>query len=857
MPSNAVAYQLQDGFISNWLVAGPQMIAVDLSSFPGDDFRRGIIRHYREAESGISDTPVERGPIDAGRFQVGAFSGSWSYYACPEDHAVDHSGSFPLCQYLRSWAYAELTSDTAQAVTLALSTYGPADVWLDGEHVFRGEQLGEQPLVQTFEAMLKEGTTPLLVRFEGVGVRETAHAMALRICRPGSGEALAPAQGVSAGFHTLMPDLGRRNAFELLSGAAFLEREVYEGETPIILRWPEGSQAPCPAHVRLQTVGGSIYALADVAGAPGDQLNLGYPIQIPAGPFRVTLMPSPEEVHVQHMRLFHHLPLWSMGRQRYSPSSTDDLAKRRGDALLAAAQVQGSPLAQIARMALGAWADVEPRSLHGAIEQINRREEGSILLLLGLIGMLERWGERPEFPAELRQPLEDCALRFRYAEEGQRHDSMDLRSEGGSILSHTATILAGQRYPERIFADGQTGAWHRARGERLALAWMARVGAYGSADWDSPATMSLELAALSHLCDLAEDQQVYELATVLIDKLLFTLALNSSRGILATPYRDGGAHFVKSGLLQPTAGIARLMWGAGIYNHHLAGALGLACASGYELPPIIAAIAADTPAELWSLQRYAPPGQPSANIATYKTPEYVLSSVQDYLPGEPGQEEQVWRATLGAEAIVFANHPGSSSESDGRSPGFWSGNGRLPRVAQWKDVLVAVHRLSGGAFDFTHAYFPAAAFDEHVLRNGWAFARSGDGYLALTNSQGLHMVAQGRYAQRELRAHGAEQIWLLQLGRAEQDGDFAAFQARVLAMAVRFGDGGVDLVTLRGDRVRFGWEGPFTVNEDARPLAGFPHFENSYARADLPGHRMEIRHGGEGLDLDFTARDTV
>ena len=47
----------------------------------------------------------------------------------------------------------------------------------------------------------------------------------------------------------------------------------------------------------------------------------------------------------------------------------------------------------------------------------------------------------------------------------------------------------------------------------------------------------------------------------------------------------------------------------------------------------------------------------------------------------------------------------------------------LPRVAQWKDVLIAAYQLlKDDWMGFTHAYFPIHAFDEHVLRQGWAFA---------------------------------------------------------------------------------------------------------------------------------------
>jgi hypothetical protein len=105
----------------------------------------------------------------------------------------------------------------------------------------------------------------------------------------------------------------------------------------------------------------SIYALADAASEAGDALQLGSALQLPAGPMRVTLVPSPDEVYTQNMRIGHDVPLWSMGSQRFSAVPAGDLTTRRSEALLAVAQQAESPFAQVARMALGAWDEVKKR----------------------------------------------------------------------------------------------------------------------------------------------------------------------------------------------------------------------------------------------------------------------------------------------------------------------------------------------------------------------------------------------------------------------------------------------------------------------------------------------------------------
>ena len=197
------------------------------------------------------------------------------------------------------------------------------------------------------------------------------------------------------------------------------------------------------------------------------------------------------------------------------------------------------------------------------------------------------------------------------------------------------------------------------------------------------------------------------------------------------------------------------MWGMGVWNGHLRGTVSLACPE-YELPSIIADIATDSAGELWNRQRRG-----EVNKVTCRTPDYMLCSARDYHLGEKACQQHIWQAILGHDAVVLVTHPPSMSENGALRPNSWSGNSVLPRVAQWKDTLVAVHKPPEDDWmGFTHAYYPVHSFDEYVLRDGWAFARRGEGYLALTAAQGIELVHRGSTAFRELRSHVAEHLAL-------------------------------------------------------------------------------------------------
>ncbi len=839
-----VLFGLTDGFIDHWLVAGPQVIRLPEHSCPADpSSRQAIARRYYQPEPLVSGLPVERGPLSEGVLRVGDYEGAWSYLRCREDHLIDHTRHSRAGHYLRSWAYAQLVSDAPQTVTLRLATHGPADLWLNGEHVLRCEGFADaQPRCHEIEAQLREGPNEVLVRFEQVAAVGSCHAMALQVRRQPDGP------GLSLQLPTTIPDVDKRRRIERVLEAACIDRAVYGSDDLIVVQWPEDLTYAADATVRLQAESGRIYAEAHLRASAGERARLRYAHEIAPGPYHLILMPRPDEYYEQDMRIRRELHLWGAGNSPYSEAPYGTYGERRQEALVSAARCRGELYAEIARMALGQWADVDTDAILSAIARIGR-EEGGNADLLALIGIQHRFAQHGDLPASLRQPLEACILGHPYL------DSSGDGEDSHALLAGAAAVLAGQLYPGHTFRPaGVSGRELRARAERLVLRCLRQRGSWGLPDWGSPSSMAEDLVALSHLADLAETDEVYDLATAVLDKTLLSLALSSFRGTFGAPHADAQVPAVYGGLLGPTSPVSRLLWGQGIYNQDLAAAVSLACLQDYELPPIIPEIALCPLDEEWGYERHlAPAGGASreVNKVVYRTPDTMLASAQDYRPGDPGEAEHPWQATLGPTAVVFTNHPACSDDA-ARRPGFWVGNRVLPRVAQWKDVLIAIYNLPEDDWmGFTHAFFPLHAFDEHLLRGGWAFARRGDGYLALTASQGLSLVTDGHSALRELRSVGRHNIWLCHMGRAALDGSFARFQERVLGLKVIFEGLEVHCTTLRGDSLSFGWQGPFLRNGEPQPLSGYPHYKNPYMTMEMGAEEMEARSGRYLLRLRF------
>jgi hypothetical protein len=849
-------YNLQNNYVHNWIVAGPQAIPVDLSQFPEQD-RIPIVDHYYEKDSGILEPPV-----DWAEFTIDDTELKWTYYRCRDDHLVDLSTFYHSCHYLRAWACTNLNSPTVQKATFVLTTNGPADVWVNGEHVLRQVHFQHQiPHSVPFQVTLHEGHNEILVRFEEVAIRECPYVMALEVL-----DLQERATEADLSIPVSVKDVERRQTLEHIFQAAYMERDVYAHAEKVSIVWPENIETSASLAIRIQTSKGQIYAESLREDVVGKRFYIAIPYQIPEGDYHILLMPQPKEYYEGNMRITRRIGMRA-ARNKYSQTAYKTFTDRRIEALIDASQREIGIYSEIAKMALGRWKRVMPKVFIKAIEGINQRQDCSDFYLVGLLGMMHRYWKDPAFPDELREPLESCVLGFKYWADEPGEDAMWYWSENHQILFHTCEILAGQLYPDRIFTNtNQTGEWHRQKGENLALEWLHKRGTTGFQEWDSNCYFEQDVLALSHLIDLVETPQVYDLAAVVLDKMCFSLAINSYKGVFGSTHGRTYSRHIQGGRLESTSGISRLLWGMGTFNAHLMGTVSLACQEQYLLPPIIAQIAADLPEEMWNHERHTgtfeetldrTTGTWEVNKVTYKTPDYMLCSAQDHAAGKPGNQQHIWQATLGPDAVVFVTHPACCSEDDSHRPGFWHGNVLLPRVAQWKDVLIAVHNLPETDWmGFTHAYFPAVCFDEYTLpedNNGhrWAFARTGEGYLAITASQGMQFITDGDSAYRELRSYGSHNVWLCHMGRATLDGTFAEFQEKILALDITFEELAIRCATLRGETLAFGWEGPLLRDGKKEPISDFKHYENLYCVADLPAEKMEIRHRDQAIRLNF------
>lgn len=830
MAPNYLEYSLKDGYVENWIVAGP--VITPVTGLSGQEGRQIERRQVVFSQMAGALPVFENPPVEYTDVILEGKPLRWNYTRCREDHWVNVSADYAVWSHCSTYAYAEVSLRTPEKIAVELKASGPAEIWLNEQSI--GKIAGAGDEINTFQATVAfEKTNRILVRFEQLGSLSCRNLMSLRLARHEDQDSI---QEIKVRLPTIARHPRRFMQLEQVLEKAHLEEVVNYKGASFNLRWAEDVGEDFQFGYQVQDDQERIYVEGTWGVNATEPVDIGHTFRLFERPFRIVLKAPPREYYEMNNRYQRVIPLYVIDTP-YAETPYGSYAVRRGEALKDAAKREDKLFGQIARMGQGNWAELTPAVFASAIEQVNRREAGSDVLLMGLLGAALRFGSHEKFPAD-QEALHAAARDFKYKPDGTGGDALEFDSEAHAIVLLACELLASKCYP-----DMSTGA---ASLTAETASWLKEKGRNGFKSWLSNSKVELVIAALAHITSLADDETVRELAAILLDKVLLDLAVHTYKGAFGTAHAKTEASMIKSSQLEATSGITRLLYGLGVYNPHIAGVVSLAL-SDYEYPTFYGQIAADQSAEILSKEN-----QGGVSTVTYRTPDYMLSSVQDWKAGQPGKAEHVWQATLGPDALVFSNRPAVSSEEAANRPGYWLGNETLPRVAQWKDALVAVYgETPPESLGFTHAYFPIYKFDEWEMKDGWAYARKGKGYLAITAARGLELVKHGPGGYCELRSYDAPNIWICQMGRESQDGSFSDFQRKVKKIHLAWSGNAVHFKTLRGEKVQFGWEGPLVVDEAAQKLAFEKMIDNPYCTAEPGASILEIQYEGTIMRLNF------
>jgi hypothetical protein len=499
--------------------------------------------------------------------------------------------------------------------------------------------------------------------------------------------------------------------------------------------------------------------------------------------------------------------------------------------------------AQVARYALGHADLIDPLVISEGCKYVDRRLDCADFIVHPFLWLLYLDREKREIDPELADLMTATCLGFRYWTDEPGKDSLVTGTENHQILFHSAEIVAGHLWPDDIFTNnGMTGQEHIEHGRALALTWLENRMRTGFQEWHSSSYYPHWIAALIALAHLipGEETALKRMADAVLTFGFLNIASDSFGGALVTSHGRVYAPMLKVPDNDGCSGLHWLLFGDG--NLTEGTAVVPIAAGGVRVSGILDSIARDTGRV--SLTRHH---SGDARFTVYRTPDFLLSVLQDYRPGERAAQVHPFQLTFRDSVALFFSCPQTSNEGGGFRPDYWSGNGSLPRVFGEKNVAVLLFN-TGEAGWMSHCYFERDRYDHVEERHGWLFARKTDGYVAIWSENGYETATCGRYAGRELICRAESNVWIVEAGRKEVWGEFSHFVAAFADREPAVHAGAVEYSSPSVGEIDMGWHGPILLNGRAMSF-DYPLVDSPYGYSEYDSGKMTIRHGDAKAEL--------
>ncbi|MFK0107059.1 hypothetical protein [Streptomyces sp. NPDC091217] len=780
-----------------------------------------------------------------------ASSARWQREHTGEDGLLDWSQFCFTPEYRHALAGTVLEVDQAEYRELEVGCTGPFVLFVDGEPVLSGADFGYmEPLRHRVRIRLRSGPTTVHLATWQVAFREVRHVASLRV------------HGLPV--RVVLPSPGAdeyrsRAAEQLLESVAVGPWACADGRT--WLSGPAGGRLLVsvdgrPAEpVVLPEKGAAAVALA---GRSPDTENAASMLDTGENVLRIAADDALAPV-------FRVARVATLPPQRRAQPNGDDPVVWRAELLRHVGRATPGAARALARQALDPEVPLNQADLDGPLAMLDRRADCADFEAVSLVHL---WYRIPDacWQPEQREQVHRALTGFKYWIDQPGLDAMCYFTENHQFVWHTAELLAGELFPDEEFTNtGWTGHRHAEHAQALAEEWMRRKLAGGFSEFDSNAYLAIDTLALVSLVEFAASDDLRRLAEALLDKVLLTLAANSWHGVHGAAHGRSYTPTLRSSRFEETAPIMWLLWGVGSLNSAVLPATALATAQHYRVPPVIPAIAGEPPQEWDGRQVYRGGyrlhhdllSRPyDSDLRIWRTPDAMLSSVQDNRAGLPGLQEHIWGATLGPEVQVFATHPAADTISSSARPNAWAGQRTLPRARQHRDSVLVLHRIPDGSMT-THLWFPAELFDEWREFGCWLVGRVGDGYVAVAAEGGFRPDTTGDEARQAWTPVGDGRAYVATVGRRTVDGSFAEFTDTLAVPDFgrdRHGDPRVGWTARDGRRLHLTWGGAFTVDGALPdPEPGPPHLDNPACRQEFGAGELRASWSGAELVIDLAA----
>jgi hypothetical protein len=721
----------QTGYIRHWLVIPEHTAPYEGEPGTEPDLRKQIVE------------PIGQAPIDVTSGSPGPYDSAWEFYDPGQNIFVEQSGFWHNLSVLNTYGVTHLIAPQAGTYKARFWSCGAGDLWIDGNHVTRNMGLRymyPDPVDVNLE--LNAGVCELACRIQALGVRDTRLLFGLQLLERADG------------FQVRLP--GPESQTETLRDACdWLDSLRVLSNTCI------AANSPAPATVTVKSK-----RTEDGWPSDGDRFDL------PTGAEKVDV-----NVIVDDQLLTRTLEIPANWKIEITTAKTVEEAQSQYISVLASREGKGrgGVMNVLARHAIGDRNEADTSIIEGACDWIDDRPDCADFPLSALLRLMVG----TTLTEVERDRIKQTALGFRYWYDEPGNDALCFGSENHSLLFHGCQMIAGDLFPDETFTNCDRKGAEQARiGRERCSDWLDLKEKEGFDEFLSSTYIPLTVAAILNVVDFANDDEMSAKAWALVDRLFTVIAEHAFDGVTVGPQ----GRVYRNVLVPDASGTQALLSYTTPYavasSNDWASFLG--ASEGYTPPENLAEVMSNPVSKTYS--------EASVEITLEKTADYLLTSLQipaswqteqsrvdppfrtkGLIPGRQGYQQHLWHATLGRDCHIFVNHPGATFDMSSSRPGFWYGNGFLPKLAQKDNVLAQVFNTPDDhPIPFTHAHWPIDSLDESDIQPHWAFGRKGSGCIGLWCSQPLTLRSEV-LTDHELRAESRQVAWMCFCGPGSLD----------------------------------------------------------------------------------------
>ena len=207
---------------------------------------------------------------------------------------------------------------------------------------------------------------------------------------------------------------------------------------------------------------------------------------------------------------------------------------------------------------------IHTRILFSALEFVNSRYDCADFVLAGIIRLYYQLIDNNLLSDDFKEAAKRTILGFKYWPDEPGVDSMCYWTENHHILFSSCEYLAGQLFKDEIFTNsGMTGKEKMAKAKQRLDKWIELRFYTGFNEWLSNVYYDEDFTPLLNLLDFSEDETLANKSKVIINLLLYDMAINSYYGMFSCTH---GRTYTKQKLnpyRESTSDISKLIFGNG------------------------------------------------------------------------------------------------------------------------------------------------------------------------------------------------------------------------------------------------------------------------------------------------------